>query len=320
MGLGLAQISKPLGDAEAASTALGVSLENALLLGTTGAMTTALGHFDKLTDTAQSEGDIDALKFKINQLGEVGKLPMQDVERAILAADQKLNQLKQNTDPTAQAFESLGIQTRESLRLAGEESRQAFELVKNSGQATAADIQAAFAKTAQSMLASGDAQQQAWVQSQAAAYNYAVTVDATGKASLQAAAQTQQAADTQIQAHQQVTQAATESAQAQSQAAKAAVENVENVGKAAESSQHKMSDLGSKVHETLKKMGAYATFGTASWANTLRSVQDMYININQTVQRLNEETENKPKPSAKPNNNANNSRHLARRRDCIICI
>ena len=53
-----------------------------------------------------------------------------------------------------------------------------------------------------------------------------------------------------------------------------------------------MSDLGSKVHETLKKMGAYATFGTASWANTLRSVQDMYININQTVQRLNEETEN----------------------------
>ena len=103
------------------------------------------------------------------------------------------------------------------------------------------------------MLASGDAQQQAWVQSQAAAYNYAVTVDATGKASLQAAAQTQQAADTQIQAHQQVTQAATESAQAQSQAAKAAVENVENVGKAAEFSQHKMSDLGSKVHETLKK-------------------------------------------------------------------
>ena len=53
-----------------------------------------------------------------------------------------------------------------------------------------------------------------------------------------------------------------------------------------------MSDLGSKVHETLKKMGAYATFGTASWANTLRSVQDVYININQTVQRLNEETEN----------------------------
>ena len=317
LGLGLAQISKPLGDAEAAATALGVSLENALLLGTTGAMTTALGHFDKLTaqldglkqngintgmvlreslskltDTAQSEGDIDALKFKINQLGETGKLSMQDVERAILAADQKLNQLKQNTDPTAQAFESLGIQTRESLRLAGEESRQAFELVKNSGQATAADIQAAFAKTAQSLLASGDISQKSWVEANAAAYNYAVTVDATGKASLQAAAQTQQAADTQIQAHQQVTQAATESAQAQSQAAKAAVENVENVGKAAESSQHKMSDLGSKVHETLKKMGAYATFGTASWANTLRSVQDMYININQTVQRLNEETEN----------------------------
>ena len=105
-----------------------------------------------------------------------------------------------------------------------------FEKVRQSGQATQADLAKAFAQTAQAALASGDVQQQAWVQSQAAAYNYAVTVDATGKASLQAAAQTQQAADTQIQAHQQVTQAATESAQAQSQAANAAVENVENRG------------------------------------------------------------------------------------------
>ena len=213
-------------------------------------------------------------------------------ENALNQARNKVFELKNALDPTAQAFDRLGIKTKEALAQAMQQQMADFEKVRQSGQATQADLAKAFAQTAQAALASGDITQKAWVESQAATYQYKVAVDDSGNASLQAAAQTQQAADTQIQAHQQVTQAATESAQAQSQAAKAAVENVENVGKAAESSQHKMSDLGSKVHETLKKMGAYATFGTASWANTLRSVQDMYININQTVQRLNEETEN----------------------------
>lgn len=372
-GLNLAAISKSLGDAEAAATTLGISLESALT-GSTPAFQAALANFGairsqldglaengvnvgvvfqqafaKLTENAQTKADIEALKAQIQSLGEAGKLSATEMADALLAADvkmahiaeatspvsvafkemgvqsrdaielqirqaenalqtmqqsgqatesalnqvkNKIQELKNELDPTAQAFDRLGIKTKEALAAASAQQMADFEKVRQSGQATQADLAKAFAQTAQAALASGDAQQQAWVQSQAAAYNYAVTVDATGKASLQAAAQTQQAADTQIQAHQQVTQAATESAQAQSQAAKAAVENVENVGKAAESSQHKMSDLGSKVHETLKKMGAYATFGTASWANTLRSVQDMYININQTVQRLNEETEN----------------------------
>ena len=371
--LNLEAISKELGAAQTAAETLGVDL-TAALSGTSPAFQAALTNFSairsqldglaengvnvgvvlqqafaKLTENAQTQADIEALKAQIQSLGEAGKLSGAELENALLAADVKMVEIAQATDPvaaaframgiesrtatelqlrqaeaalqtieqsgnatesalnqarnkvlelknaldpTAQAFDRLGIKTKEALAQAAAQQQQDFEAVKRSGLATQADLQRAFQQTAQAALASGDVSAMAWVQSQASAYQYKVVVDETGKASLQAAAQTQQAADTQIQAHQQVTQAATESAQAQSQATKAAVENVENVGKAAEFSQHKMSDLGSKVHETLKKMGAYATFGTASWANTLRSVQDMYININQTVQRLNEETEN----------------------------
>ena len=316
VGLGLAQISKPLGDAEAAATALGVSLENALLLGTTGAMTTALGHFDKLTaqldglkqngintgmvlreslskltDTAQSEGDIDALKFKINQLGETGKLSMQDVERAILAADQKLNQLKQNTDPTAQAFERLGIQTKEALRLSAEQMRQDFELVEQSGEAVSGSLKEKFAQVAAEMLASGNAQQQAWVQSKAAAYDYKIVVDETGKANLQAASQTQQAAQTQITAHNQVAQAATQAAQAQSASVASASSNIEKMGEKAAQSGKKFSEFGQAVHYSLLRTKAYALLGSSMWSPTVKAMQDMHIAISQTISRLNDETE-----------------------------
>lgn len=312
VGQGLAAVSKPLGEAEKAANALGVSLDNALVAGTGSAMSAALVHFDKiksqldslqqngintgmvlreslskLTDTAQSESDIHALKQEITQLGAMGKLSMQDVERAILAADQKLNELRANTDPTAQAFERLGIKTKEAMRLSAEQMRQDFELVEQSGEAVSGSMKEKFAQVAAEMLASGNAQQQAWVQSKAAAYDYKVVIDETGKANLQAAAQTVQAAQTQVAAHNQVATAATQSAQAQSQVnseSQKTTQAIVSQGKA-------LSELGQKVHYSLKQTGGYARLGTALWSDTIRHWQDFHINVHKTINGLNQETE-----------------------------
>ncbi|MCG7659091.1 phage tail tape measure protein [Neisseriaceae bacterium CCUG 44465] len=308
-GLGLAQISKPLGEAEAAATALGIELQNAFS-GSSPAMQTALSHFttlrgqlselaaqgldtglivqqslSKLTETAQNQADIDALKQAIQGLGQSGALSLQEVERAILATDVRLQELKGTIDPTEAAFKKLGIQSKESLRLAAEETRLAFETVKASGNATSADLKAAFERTADALLASGDANQRAWVESQAAAYNYKVAVDETGKANLQAAEKTVQAAQTQVAAHNQVAQAATEAAQSVEKSSEKASQSIEQQGK-------RLSDFATKVDYTLRQTGAYFHMGTAAWQGVLRDVQDMYIGINQAIKQLNADTEN----------------------------
>lgn len=314
-GLGLAQISKPLGEAEKAATALGVSLENAFA-GSSPAMQTALSHFTtlrgklsalaeqgldtglilqqslaKLTETAQSQADIDALKQAIQGLGQSGSLSMQEVERAILATDTRLQELKGTIDPTEAAFKKLGIQSRESLRLAAEETRLAFETVKNSGQASAADLQAAFERTAQALLATGDSNQRAWVESKAAAYNYKIIIDETGKANLEAATKTVQAAQTQVAAHNEVVVAAANAAQATEKASNETVKSSEKASNAISNQGKKMSDVALKVHQSLIKMKAYSKLGTAAWYPLITRLQNMYVDIDMTIRRLNDEME-----------------------------
>ncbi|MDO4434377.1 MAG: phage tail tape measure protein [Alysiella sp.] len=315
-GLGLAQISKPLGEAEKAATALGVSLENAFA-GSSPAMQTALSHFTtlrgqlqelsaqgldtglilqqslaKLTETAQSQADIDALKQSIQSLGQSGALSMQEVERAILATDVRLQELKGTIDPTEAAFKKLGIQSRESLRLAAEETRLAFETVKNSGQASTTELQKAFENTANSLLTSGDVAQRAWVESQAAAFNYKIVVDETGKAALQAASQTKTAAQQQMAAHKQTADAARQSANAQSQANQHHIQSAQKATEATQKQGKAVSELGQKVDQTLRKTGGYRWLGTGQWLPNLRRIQDMHIDINRTLVQLNRDMEN----------------------------
>ncbi|RRD89052.1 tape measure protein [Conchiformibius steedae] len=157
---------------------------------------------------AANAADIDAVKQRYRALGEEGKLSMHQVELGILAADQKLQELKGNIDPAAAAFKKLGIESKEAMRLSAEETRLAFETVKKSGQASEESLKQAFANAAEAILKSGNDAQRNWVANQAAAYGYKVAVDATGKAALQAANETKQATEQQAQAHQQAAAAA----------------------------------------------------------------------------------------------------------------
>lgn len=168
---------------------------------------------NKITEKAQNAADVEAIKQKWQELGQSGKLAMQDVEAGILAADIKLQELRSSIDPTEAAFKKLGIASRESMRISAEQMRQAFETIKQSGQASAENLKTTFAKTANAMLQSGDDSQKAWVQSQAAVYGYTVQIDKTGKAALAASQTVQQATKQQINAYDKVAQAAQNAAQ-----------------------------------------------------------------------------------------------------------
>ncbi|MDK4696460.1 tape measure protein [Kingella negevensis] len=309
------ELDKAFKDAQSAAQDLGVDMKAAT--NEVGAATTgALENVQKLADNfdvlkqksvdagrlirealsgslknAINEKDIAAIVAKYQELGQADKLSMKDVESGVLSAKMRLQELRKETDPTAQAFKKLGVQTKEAMKLSAEESKQAFERVKQSGQATADEVKKAFEKTAEAMLRSGDAAQQAWVKAQASAYNYKVKVDETGKAALESAQQVKQAAQTQTQAFNKASEAADETAQ-----------STENIGTAAQSSGQQISEFGQKIIETYRnihplgysfadaQMGA-ALMANGAWSQFVDYMWNMHDEVNRAISQLNQSTE-----------------------------
>lgn len=196
---------------------------------------------------AANEQDIAAIKAKFEELGQSGKLAMQDVESGILAADVRLQELRGNIDPTTAALKKLGIQSKESLRLSGEAMRQAYELAVKSGQVSQGELKKAFENTAKTMLESGDNAQAAWVRSQAGAHGYRLAVDETGKAALQAAKKTQAAAQQQANAHQGTARAVEKQAESVERSA-------ERSSRAIERQSSGISEFGRKAEQVYAKL------------------------------------------------------------------
>ncbi|ULJ67465.1 tape measure protein [Wielerella bovis] len=310
------ELDKAYKNAQAAATELGVDIQ-AASRETSKATNESLNNIQELADNfdvlqqkgvnasllisqalsgslkkATNEADIKAIEAKYHELGKVGKLAMEDVESGILAAKMRLQELRQETDPTEAAFKKLGVQSKEAMRLSAEEMRQAFERVKNSGKASQEELQKAFEKTANSMLQSGDAAQKEWVMANAAAHQYAVTVDKTGKAALQSAENVKKAADEQQAAHQKAGQAAQQHADAEKAvgdaAEKAAQQSDAAHQQVAENNKKRLSEYQQAVHYTLTQMKAYSQMGTAAWLPTLQSVWRLHDGIYSTVSRLND--------------------------------
>lgn len=138
----------------------------------------------KLLETAKSQAEIDAAKAKLKEFESQGVFSTRQVENGMLALDIQTGKVKETTDEVTEAFKRLGIQTKEQLALQAKQALMDFEMVRNSGQATQADLQKAYQKTIDAAYASGDAARISAANSKAASLGLQVQIDATGKASV----------------------------------------------------------------------------------------------------------------------------------------
>lgn len=138
----------------------------------------------KWLETAKSQSEIDFAKSKLEEFGEQGQISTSLVEQGLIAVKNQAQQIPDAIDPITEAFKRLGIQTKEQLKLSAQMALADFETVRQSGQATQADLQKAYEKTIQMAYASGDAQSIAAANAKAASLGLAVQVDETGKASV----------------------------------------------------------------------------------------------------------------------------------------
>lgn len=140
----------------------------------------------KWLETAKSQNEVDVAMFKLQEFGKTGQMSVKQVEMGMLALRQVIQKLPADLDPVEQAFERLGIKTKENLKLAAQSALADFNTIQASGKATAEGIRQAYERTMQAAAASGDAGVIAATNAKAASAGLSVQIDETGKASVKA--------------------------------------------------------------------------------------------------------------------------------------
>lgn len=138
----------------------------------------------KWLETAQSQNEVDLAISKLQEFGKTGQMSAKQVELGMLAVRHVVSQLPADLDPVEQAFERLGIKTKEQLRLAAQSALADFNTIQSSGEATAESLRQAYERTMQAAAASGDQAVIAATQAKAASLGLEVQIDSSGKASV----------------------------------------------------------------------------------------------------------------------------------------
>lgn len=140
--------------------------------------------WQKWLESAKNQAEIDAAKQKLIEFEKQGVFSTKQVELGMHELRRVTQELPSDLNEVEQAFERLGIKTKEQLKLAAQIALADFETVRASGQATQEQLQQAYEKTIQLAYASGDAQSIAAANSRAASLGLKVQVDETGKTSV----------------------------------------------------------------------------------------------------------------------------------------
>ncbi|MFW1914533.1 hypothetical protein ACG9ZJ_12555 [Acinetobacter sp. ULE_I064] len=136
----------------------------------------------KWLETAKSQAEIDFAMSKLKEFETQGVISTKQVELGVQAIRQVMQKLPDDMNPVEQAFERLGIKTKDQLKLAAQSALADFNTIQSSGQATAESLRQAYERTIQAAIASGDQAVIAHTQAKAASLGLSVQIDDTGKA------------------------------------------------------------------------------------------------------------------------------------------
>lgn len=149
--------------------------------------------------TATTQQELDALKVKIEGLrsdlgAKVADGLLQQASQQLLDIKDKADQARAGINSTAEAFGVFGMQTPAQLKVVAEQYKQAFNEMKNSGQATLHQQQEAFKQYAEKAIAANKGIADSALITQAYMLDLDIQVDATGKATVSKLGEIQRAA------------------------------------------------------------------------------------------------------------------------------
>lgn len=168
------------------ATALDTFTKSLELMGATGKQAADLTYeaWQKWVDQAKSPAEIDAAKAKLIEFEKQGVLSAKQVEMGMRYLDEVNGKLPANISEVEKAYKLLGITSREEANKMADSQVKAFNIMQQSGTASAQQVRQALINMADKIYASGDAAKIAWYESQLAANDLESSVDSMGKASV----------------------------------------------------------------------------------------------------------------------------------------
>lgn len=126
----------------------------------------------KLFEGAKSAAEIESVRQMYVQFGQDGKLSTRQVETGIDAINEKLSKSPEMLDETTRAFKELGIISQAEADKQAKAAIANYEIVKQSGQASAAQLQEALSGVYSKIKDSGDKTLETWHSNQEAALGF----------------------------------------------------------------------------------------------------------------------------------------------------
>lgn len=203
-------ISEKTSEAIAGVDALAAALKTAGQTGPDAAR--AIGEaLSQAVNRADTQAGLDAIVARIRDMR--GQLGDQLADGLLDQATAKARELKNALDDAVpginsveEALRKLGVTSDASLKQTADSAKQAYDTLTQSGQASARELQAAFAKAAQAAIAANNGVAPSWVEAQAAVRGYSVETDKAGQSVIKLADDTQNATQRMSQGFGNVTQ------------------------------------------------------------------------------------------------------------------
>jgi hypothetical protein len=145
--------------------------------------------FSKAIESADSEAALKAIREQIESVRSALGQPLADglLDQAKKKADALKDALDAATpgiNSVREAFKQLGITSDETLKKTAADAKAAYDVLRDSGTASAREMGEAFKKSADAAIAANKGIAPAWVQAEAAMRGYEVAVDSAGRATL----------------------------------------------------------------------------------------------------------------------------------------
>lgn len=148
---------------------------------------------------AKNAAEIQVLRAEYDALVQGGNLQaaaqkLQEIDRRLSDVDASAQKAAASQKDVEDAFARLGVQSSAALQNLANEARSDFELIRESGTASARDVREAFRIAAQAAIDAADGIAPAWVRAEAAQRGYVVQVDESGKSVIKLASEINNAA------------------------------------------------------------------------------------------------------------------------------
>lgn len=235
----------------------------------------------KLLDGAKSQAEIDNVRQMYVQFGQDGKLSTRQVETGIDAINGKLEKSPELLDETTRAFKELGIISQAEADKQAEAAIANYEIVKQSGQASAAQLQEALDGVYSKIKDSGDSTLKTWYAQQTAALSFSASlngVEQSANKATEAISENANARDRQAQATDKVIIAIAKSTENES-ASLAVMQQMTNTIMTKISALERMGATTEQVDATWRSltdsMNGVKFTGIADFASNMQRVDDI---------------------------------------------